>query len=167
MLFAIRLIACALLAVLAWCDVRSRRLPGPLVAALVALYFAAALAAHAAVASVLVHHVAVAVAAFAVGTALFACGALGGGDVKLAAAVFLWAGSTLALPALLLIALAGLAVALLALAASGLVRLAPSSPFGRAARPWSAKRGVPYGVALAAGGAVVILGPVLAHGPHT
>src|SRR3546814_8511013 len=46
------------------------------------------------------------------GLALFACDALGAGDAKLLAAVLLWAGPGLAPAALLLMALAGGAIAL-------------------------------------------------------
>ncbi|RKP50609.1 A24 family peptidase [Trinickia fusca] len=142
--------ACAVLLALSLTDLRARRLPNPLVAAFGVLY-----AVHAwSVATpwtVLVQHIATAFAGFALGACLHAAGRLGGGDVKLASALLLWVGAHGAMPMFVLVSLAGLVVALVGLAVD---RFVPALPF---ARLWSARRGVPYGVALAIGGWCALL----------
>lgn len=77
---------------------------------------------------------------------------IGGGDVKLAAPVFLWSGIGHLLPILFIVAMTGLLLALLGVAE----RFLPKS-VRRVLSPFSAERDVPYGVALAAGGLVAIL----------
>ncbi|HTH61595.1 MAG TPA: prepilin peptidase [Paraburkholderia sp.] len=157
------LITTALLLTLAWFDVAQRRLPGKLVGALVVLYFVMAASARVSPMSIATH-IGVALIALAAGTALFAAGMLGGGDVKFAAAVFLWAGAKFALPAFVLISVAGLAVTLVAVTAGWLVRVAPSGAMARVASPWAATRGVPYGVAIALGALPVIVARLLSGG---
>ncbi len=94
------------------------------------------------------------------GTVLLACGRLGGGDVKLLAAVALWAGIE-RLPLLLqATALAGGALALLYL--SPLHRFVPAHPgtgtpssgAGSERQP-RLRAKMPYGVAIAFGGAAI------------
>ena len=100
-------------------------------------------------------HGLVALLAFVVLLALFAAGAMGGGDVKLGTAVFGWAGTQAAWPALFITSVAGLVLALVGLAVDFCCRRWPPKRRGFAHR-WadaiSARRGVPYGVALALGG---------------
>lgn len=90
---------------------------------------------------------------------LFAVGGMGGGDVKLGAAVFAWAGTQSLWPALFVIGVTGLLLALLGLLADSLNKRWPA-PAGSTRRKLlkalSAKRGVPYGVALAAGGVAAL-----------
>lgn len=176
---SIRFIACAALLVLAAWDIRYRRLPNWLVAIVGSLYFLDALVAGDAPALML-NHFLTALAAFAIGFVLFALRCLGGGDVKLAAALFLWTGTALAWPVLMLISGIGLPVALFSLFASWAVKRQAvravnkgetqfhASP--RALRRftgwWSAKRGVPYGVALALGGGAGVWLPVMLHLPR-
>ena len=157
------IIVIALFARLAWFDVSQRRLPGKLVGAVALLYFATAVLARVSLISIAMH-VGVALIAFWIGTGLFAAGMLGGGDVKFAAAVFLWAGAKFALPAFVLISFAGLAVALVAIAAGWLVRRSPSGVLARVASPWSQTRGVPYGVAIAFGALPIVAVSTLAGG---
>jgi len=92
-----------------------------------------------------------AVLVFAVGVAAFAAGVLGGGDVKLLAAVGLFAGPARLLDFLAVIALAGgvLGIAMLAGAPIG-----GGQPAGTGGATWRARLrgGVPYGPAIAAGG---------------
>lgn len=156
-------IAVALLCSLAWFDVTHRRLPSELVCAIALLYFVAAALAKAPLTSIAAH-VGVALIAFAVGALLFAGRVMGGGDVKFAAAVFLWAGVHFALSAFELISLAGLVVALMAVAAGWLVHRSPSGVLSRVASPWMAARGVPYGVAIAVGALPIIVVRTLAGG---
>jgi len=89
--------------------------------------------------------------AFAIGFALFAMGLFGGGDVKLIAALCLWAHGSLVMPFLLGVALAG---ALLVFAV--LIRHAWHSEeeysfFRRIIIATRSKTPVPYGVAIATG----------------
>ncbi|MBA3729338.1 MAG: prepilin peptidase [Sphingomonas sp.] len=83
-----------------------------------------------------------------VGVPLFSAGWLGGGDVKLFAALGLWANFESILSLLACILIAGGALAGLSLAIRG----------GRAARR---AKGVPYGVAIAIGASVVLAQPKL------
>jgi prepilin peptidase CpaA len=89
------------------------------------------------------------VAVFGVGAAAFAVGALGGGDVKLLAAVSLFAGPP-RLPGFLIVtAIAGglLGLAILAGAPIGRPAMAVAGPLRARLRS-----GLPYGPAIAAGG---------------
>lgn len=151
---ALRAVALAVLFSLAVIDVRARRLPTRSVLALGLLFFADALVVHRSASDVL-SHVALAGVVFAVCAVLFALGWMGGGDAKLAAAIFLWAGLPLSWPALVLISVSGTVVALVSLATQ---RLDPQhrARAVRALAMFSGTRGVPYGVALAAGGTAVI-----------
>ncbi|WGF89205.1 A24 family peptidase [Marinivivus vitaminiproducens] len=93
---------------------------------------------------------------FAAGAGLFACGALGGGDVKLLSALSLWAGPAGILPLLTMTALAGGGLALAWLLAGAVTSRSASTPHGEAPVP-VLRRPVPYAVAIAAGGADLIL----------
>lgn len=156
---AFRLLSLCVLFALAVTDVRSRRLPTGLVIIIGLLFLADALARRMPVADVMTH-VAVAIAVFAACAVLFALNLLGGGDAKLAAAIFLWAGATLMLPTFFLISIAGLFVALLSFVADRL-RRPQEARLVRALALFSSARGLPYGVALAAGGGMVIVLPAL------
>ena len=89
------------------------------------------------------------VAVFGVGAAAFAVGALGGGDVKLLAAVSLFAGPQRLLDLLFVTAIAGgvLGLAILAGAPVGRPAMAVAGPLRARLRS-----GLPYGPAIAAGG---------------
>jgi len=105
-------------------------------------------------------HFAVGAGALAVGVALFAGGVIGGGDAKLFAALALYMGAQSIGPYVFAVALAGgaLAVGLL------LVRSLPVRIFlSRFRAQWvhrltSPGVGIPYGVAIAAGGLFVLPG---------
>jgi prepilin peptidase CpaA len=88
-------------------------------------------------------------AVFGVGALAFAAGALGGGDVKLLAAVSLFAGPPRLLDLLFITAIAGgaLALAILAGAPIGRPAMAVAGPLRARLR-----NGLPYGPAIAAGG---------------
>lgn len=102
-------------------------------------------------------HLLVAVLSFGVLFALFMLGAMGGGDVKLGAAVFLWAGPALAFPVLIIVAWTGGLVAVAGwLADREVLQGLNWPPFRCLRHALSARRGVPYGVALAAGGLFVL-----------
>ncbi|KAA0090071.1 hypothetical protein CIW54_05615 [Paraburkholderia sp. T12-10] len=145
--------ACTALLVLSCWDLSTRRLPNALVAVFGALYVPHAWLAHTSWTS-FAQHAATALVCFAIGALLHAAGQFGGGDVKLASTVLLWAGPRAALPTLALVSLAGLAIVVLGCIAD---RLATSVPFvAPLARLWSVRRGVAYGVALAIGGWCVV-----------
>jgi prepilin peptidase CpaA len=158
----IRAIAAVVLLGLAAFDIRHRRLPNPLVMLVAGLFFVDALALQ-----LPLHHVAshglAALVAFAIGVAFVAAGWIGGGDAKLAGAVFLWTGTGLALPVLTLISVIGLLVALVSLASMHLRFRMKTTPRGLATM--SSQRGVPYGVALALGGCAGVMLPALVRIP--
>ena len=88
-----------------------------------------------------------AVLVFAVGAAAFAVGALGGGDVKLLAAVTLFAGPAGVVDFLAITAITGGLLGLAILAGAPLGQPALAGPLRARLR-----RGLPYGPAIAAGG---------------
>ncbi|TCG06948.1 hypothetical protein BZM27_22800 [Paraburkholderia steynii] len=150
-----RAAACAILAVLAFLDLHTRRLPNTVVAAFAVLYFVhAGLTAQAALS--LATHALAGVIALGVGALIFRFGWLGGGDVKLAGAVFLWAGSE-SLTVFVIVSLCGLLVALAVLAAAQLQRISALAFLARRLSWIEPARGVPYGVALAVGGFIAVL----------
>ena len=128
-------------------DGRSRRIPNPLPAGLALLgilRIAVGLASGAGVAAAALD-LAAATAVFVVGAVAFRFRLLGGGDVKLIAAAALWLGAAALGPFLLATALAGGALAVGFLLA-------------RHARREGLAAGLPYGIAIAAGGILVSAG---------
>jgi prepilin peptidase CpaA len=158
MLYAAKSITCFVLGSLAVHDIRSRRLPTRAVLLVACLYWVDAAVAGASVAS-LAAHLAAGTTAFALFAVLFHCGWMGGGDVKLAAAVFLWAGPAFAWPVFFIVSTCGLVLALSALVIERCRDNATRAAFS-SGQPRS-KRGVPYGVPLALGGMAAIWLPVL------
>ncbi|CAN7393630.1 prepilin peptidase [Caballeronia sp. LjRoot29] len=156
---AIRFAALFALLWLAIVDVRSRRLPTRVVLAIGALFFVNALVMHMSIRNILAHLL-LAFGVLGICAALFAAKMLGGGDAKLAAIIFLWAGPSLWLPALTLISVIGTLVSMISLATRRMDQDQHSSPV-RALAMFSGARGVPYGVALALGGGSVIMLPAL------
>jgi prepilin peptidase CpaA len=156
----VRLAAVGTLGWLAVMDVRDRRLPNKGVLAVAILFFADAVLAQKSF-SATGEHVLVAAVVGVLCVGLYLMNMLGGGDVKLVAAIGLWVGSNLlvATSTLMLVAVTGLLVALLGLATR---RLDPTACFGpmRGLALFSCRHGVPYGVALAAGGSAAILLPL-------
>ncbi|AMH44224.1 peptidase A24A prepilin type IV [Burkholderia sp. PAMC 26561] len=155
----LRLIVLCALLWLAVFDIRFRRLPTKAVLAIGALFFIEALFVRMPLGDVL-QHVLLALGVFLFCALLFAANLLGGGDAKLAAVIFLWAGLRLWMPALTLISVIGTLVSLISLATK---RMNPEhrSTSMRVLAMFSGARGVPYGVALALGGGTVIVLPVL------
>lgn len=150
MLFAIP--AIFLLLAAAVTDVLTRKIPNVIPAGMVILFFAAAIA--------LpdlnwLGATAIAAAVFLFGAILFATGTIGGGDVKLLAAAALWAGVSGIVPLIVVTALAGGVLAFIQLAPSLFdhARALVFSGVRTATKP----RSLPYGVAIAAGGAFTIV----------
>nr|WP_240630118.1 prepilin peptidase [Brenneria alni] len=109
-------------------------------------------------------HCLVGVIAFTLLLLPFMRGGVGGGDVKLGAVVMLWAGPLYAAPALIVIGLVGALLGVAGwLADKGMNPQPAASPprrgsiWQRMAYALSARRGVPYGVALVAGGMTVLV----------
>lgn len=164
------LAAClALLGLAAYKDVLERRIPNRLTGALAALYPVYVLVSPTPVDWLAA--VGLAFAVFVVGLGLFARELIGGGDVKLLAALTLWAGADQFVWFILVTTLAGGALALITLwyrrwgpvieAHLGMLRAAAT---GRAhafseTPPGAAERAetLPYGVAIAAGGIAIII----------
>jgi prepilin peptidase CpaA len=99
-------------------------------------------------------HLGIGAAALVLGIALFAGGIIGGGDAKLFAALALYMGSQIG-PYMFAVALAGgvLALAVLVLRWSPIRNLLSPLPWlNKLSAPGA---GVPYGIAIAAGGLVV------------
>ena len=112
--------------------------------------------------SVVLAHLATGAAGFVVMLSFYGFGWVGGGDVKLAGAVLLWAGPALAPFALGLTGLCGLVLvaAMLALRPSGR-ESGGGVPAGGIVAILDAGRGVPYGVPLALAGGAVVIAPWL------
>lgn len=159
-----------LLILAALTDLRERRIPNWLNGAVVALYPVHVLVAPAAIAWPTA--VALALVVLLLGLALFARDLIGGGDVKLIAAVSLWAGPDQLMPFLLVTTLTGGALCLITLwfqrwglmVQAYLATLGVAMPGGGAPRlpdgaadPSGASTTLPYGVAIAAGGIAVII----------
>ncbi len=149
-LISIFAVSCTLvvLLLLAWHDLRRRRLPNALVAVAGGCYFLSALERPGAIAL----HLAVGLAFMMAGLLLTARGVMGGGDTKLIGVVMCWAGPEHCLPTLVIVTQAGLALALLGIAARALLLHYPCNPARPVLRCLTVARGVPYGVALALGG---------------
>lgn len=90
-------------------------------------------------------------AVLCLGIGMFALGWMGGGDVKLFSALAVWSGPSLLAPFALITCLAGAALALIMLSPLG--RLAPQAP---TKSKTATGQPMPYGVAIAAGGAWVL-----------
>lgn len=151
---AFTLAAIALFAAAALTDTRTRRIPNLLPAALAllgAVRIVVALAAGGGAAAAAVD-LGVTLAVFAAAAVAFGFGLLGGGDAKLLAAGALWLGAGAAGPFLLATVLAGGLLAVGYLVLGWWRRRAGAGDAG----------GLPYGIAIAAGGILVSAGPLLA-----
>ena len=144
-----------LLALAAFWDAHALRIPNRVSGAVALLYPAYVLAAAPGVDWI--GGLIVAAIVFAIGTALFAAGTVGGGDVKLLAAAALWAGPSAILEFTLT---AGVAGGVLAIVLGGRLRFALALAFDRvgngAARDVALGGQVPYAIAIAFAGFAVI-----------
>lgn len=149
MLFALPLLTAAII------DLYRLRIPNVIPVSLATLYLALALL-HPVAGSPYLWHLAAGFLALLVGFGLFAWGKLGGGDAKLLAAVAMWYGFPLLLPLLVAIAFCGLFVVsgVLAARAAGLGLLLEAR--GIRISSLQSGTGVPYGVAIAAGGLLML-----------
>ncbi len=152
----VKMMACVILGILAFSDLRSRRLPNAWVAAFATLYLLEA-ALNGSTLRVFSAHAALAALSLALAAVLFQLRWLGGGDVKMGAAVFLWCGPTYAIALLLIISICGALLGLSMFALGSVVRHPACSQLARRTTWISSARGVPYGVALALGGGIAVL----------
>ncbi len=140
-------------------DIRSYRIPniipvGVIIALVVALVASSAPAEDYAAAS------ASGLIGLGVGYAFFRFGLMGGGDGKLFAAAAAWFNAGALLSVGFFVSLAGIAVALAALAARSLRPATPTTAGGGAMKSLLKTR-IPYGVAIAAGVAIATSSPPL------
>ncbi|RQS74425.1 prepilin peptidase [Burkholderia sp. Bp8963] len=169
MRYLVQLAATIVLVSLAVQDLRARRLSNRPVLAFALLYFVAATLARDGPASVTAH-VATGAAMLLMFGLFRHVGWLGGGDVKLAAAVFLWAGPALAFPVLTIVGVAGLATGIAMVAVHARQRrIAPARAVATHGVPGvpsvPSVPSVPYGVALALGGVFAVWAPFLLAAP--
>ncbi|QDQ88033.1 peptidase A24 [Alcaligenaceae bacterium SJ-26] len=147
--------ALSLLFLLARTDLRQRRLPNVLVLAYAAFFLPWAWL-HGLSWAQAGLHLMVGGGGFLVLLLLFAVRCMGGGDVKLGAAVLFWAGPLKMLPVIAVVAWTGALIGILGWLCDRYAALCMKNGRPLADRRWlhalSARRGVPYGVALAAGG---------------
>lgn len=143
---------CLILLMLARQDLRQRRLPNQLVAALGFLF----LLATPGMSTPFLPHLAIGFFTLLVAAVLLARGVMGGGDAKLIAVIMTWAGPGVALGTLFWTSQAGLILAVLSLLAKKWLQHQPPHWLRGILRNLTAKRGVPYGVALACGGLFAI-----------
>lgn len=101
-------------------------------------------------------HVVAAFVVLAMGIGLFALGMLGGGDVKLMAAVSLWLGINSLTMFLVLVSLAGAALTILLLVLRATPLRHASLGHGAPLAVLQPRAGIPYGMAIAFGGAVLM-----------
>jgi prepilin peptidase CpaA len=131
-------------------DLKEFRIPNTISLALLALYPLHVLLSPTPVGWLMA--LAVASLVFAAGLTLFFCGLVGGGDVKFLAAISLWAGAALTPSVLLVMALAGGALGVVALGIQNIRRYRSTGIAGVIVpdRTVAAPK-LPYGVAIAAG----------------
>jgi len=158
------------LALLLWAaasDLARYRVPNAAVVALVVLFAGSFLLLGAS--SQWGQHLIAALLALGLGGGFYALGQMGAGDVKLIAAVSLWAGLAGLLPLLVLVAVSGLGLMLVILALRQMpmiaARLGRTISVEGLPRVMRRGEGIPYAVAIAAGAAAALpwYGPWLWH----
>lgn len=101
-------------------------------------------------------HFAAGLAMLVVCFGLFAAGWIGGGDAKLAAATALWFGFEQLLPYLLFASLAGGVLTVVLVKLRSLPLPGPAKAWNWAHRLHGVEKGIPYGIALAIAGLIVL-----------
>lgn len=135
-------------------DIARLIIPNWVSIALCAIFLAAALSAGAPLGEIGMH-VLFGFAVLAVGFFLFQAGIIGGGDAKLLAAGAMWTGFAAFPPFIFWTAVAGGLLALALLAARQFVKAAETSP-SIVSHLLKKQNGIPYGVAIMAGGLMAI-----------
>ncbi|MGE3301757.1 MAG: prepilin peptidase [Hyphomonadaceae bacterium] len=150
------LFAAAFAGLLLWAaasDLATMEIPNRISIIMAALYPAAALVCGMEPLSIL-FHMGLGAAALAIGWGLFSLGVFGGGDAKVIAAAAIWTGPAVLLPFLLVTAIAGGGLAALALVTRA--RFKPADGMPSFVNRFLGERGVPYAVAIAAGGLAIV-----------
>jgi prepilin peptidase CpaA len=157
---AILVVGIGILGIISYCDVRTRRIPNVLSLAIAILGLLRIILVHNPVSAG--QTLAAGVAIFAAAFLLFWHGAIGGGDVKLVAAMALLIGYHDLFGFLFLMSLCGGVLALAILARdklrprlSRLLSVPSAKPPGCSVAP--SRSTVPYGVAIAASGAITLI----------
>ena len=160
---ALFLVFPVLVAVAAIFDASSMIIPNWLNALIAAVFVPVALASGHMELSAIGWNLALGAMVFAIGAGLFLLGVMGGGDVKMIAACSVWLGLPMMVPFLLYTAIAGGALAAIALVAR---RIAPAGVSDAGWTRWLTERksGVPYGIAIAAGAIFIWSQSVLGAG---
>ena len=151
----IKAMAYLILAILALSDLRFRRLPNVWVSAFAALYLIETLL-NGSTFGEFAAHAALGALSLALAAVPFRLRWLGGGDVKLGAAVFLWCGPAYAIALLVIVSVSGALLAISMLALTLAIRHRACTGLVQRTEWLSPARGVPYGVALALGGAIAV-----------
>lgn len=138
-----------------WSDLVSLTIPDWVSIGLVLGFLACGVSAGVPIVTML-HHFAVGAAVFGLGALLFYLGAFGGGDVKMLAAVAIWAGWPMVVTLLIRVALLGglLALVLVAFRAMSLSARMADTPW--IARLHRRDGGIPYGIAIGAGSLLLL-----------
>jgi len=144
----------ALLIYAACSDVASLTIPNWVSIAMAGLFIPAALLAGASISQVGLHLL-FGVGVLVVGFFLFQANIIGGGDAKLLAAATVWTGFPAFAPFVFWTAMAGGVMAITLLAARKLIKEAETNP-AFVNRLLKHKGGIPYGVAIMAGGLMAI-----------
>ena len=142
----------------AWTDFRTLEIPNA-VSIAIALAFPPAALAAGLDGQTLLGHAALGAVLLACGALLFAIGACGGGDAKLLAASGLWMDWTTVGPFLFMVAMAGGGLALAVLAATRIAsvkRRLTARAIPWAETPPQGRQPVPYGVAIAIAGLIML-----------
>jgi prepilin peptidase CpaA len=140
-----------MMAYAAFSDLLTMTIPNKLTLALGSSYFLMALATGQPLDVILIH-VLCGIGVLALAFVAFCFGWMGGGDAKLAAAVALWMGFPLSGEYLLISSFLGGLLTLVILFARKTPLPARLTNYGWLVRLHDAKTGIPYGIALAAGG---------------
>ena len=150
------IVLAVLLVAAAWQDLRTLHISNGLPLSIVGVFVVwsiLGLAAGTSTAAGVALSVACAVTFFLVATAAFAAGMIGGGDVKLAAAMALFAGPSLMLDFLLVVGIVGGVLGIIMLAG---VQIGPVAHAGGSTARGRLQSRLPYGLAIAAGGLWVV-----------
>jgi prepilin peptidase CpaA len=139
-----------------WSDLVSLTIPDWVSIGLVLGFLACAIWAGVSMVTILQYYLVVGCAVFALGALLFFLGAFGGGDVKMLAAVAIWAGWPMVVELLIKVAFLGGVLALVLLAFRAM-----SLSARMAATPWIARLhrrdgGIPYGIAIGTGSLLLL-----------
>lgn len=135
-------------------DFLTYKIPNRLSVVLVTAFVPVALLAGLSPAAIAIH-LGLGLVVLLVGFTLFSFGALGGGDAKLLAAASVWFGGATLLPFIVAVAMFGGLLAVMFVVARAAPMPASLARYDWAAKLHDRRSGIPYGLAIAAGGLLV------------